>query len=48
MKKKKKVWAETPTYLLGINLLEVFGTEAEKIRSVERSGREGGRDELVE
>lgn len=47
-KKKKKLWAETPTYLVGTNILEVFGMEAEEIRSVERSGREGGRDELVE
>lgn len=40
---KKQVWAETPTYLVGTNLLELSGTEAEEIRSVERSGREGGR-----
>lgn len=39
---------KTPTYVAGTNLLEVFGTEAEEIRSVERSGQEGGRDELVE
>lgn len=47
-KGKKKLWAETPTYLDETNILEVFGMEAEEIRSVERSGREGGRDELVE
>lgn len=41
--KKKKLWAETPTYLVGTNILEVFGMEAEEIRSVERSGREGGK-----
>lgn len=40
---KKKLWAETPTYLVGTNILEVFGMEAEEIRSVERSGREGGK-----
>lgn len=40
-KKKNKLWAETPTYLAGTNLLEMFGTEAEEIRSVKEVAGKG-------